>query len=84
MFARRIVSGIFALLLAIPSLAASVAERSPFAQGLWWDPTRSGNGFEIFNAGGQVAVLWFTYTEAGRQTWYADVGRQYSLGTDWP
>ncbi len=30
--------------------AANMSERSPFAQGHWWDPAQSGRGFEIFNA----------------------------------
>lgn len=85
MRAKRIVLGLFALLIAIPGLAASVAERSPFAQGLWWDPNRSGNGFEIFTAAGEVAVLWFTYTDAGRPIWYTAQGRLDRLGTEaWP
>jgi uncharacterized secreted protein with C-terminal beta-propeller domain len=82
---HRIVLGFLALFIAAPGLAVSVAERSPFAQGLWWEPTRSGDGFEIWNTAEHVAVIWFTYDDAGRPTWYTAVGRRDSLGTQaWP
>jgi len=67
--------------LAIPVFAATVADRSPFAQGHWWNPDRAGNGFEIFNAAGQVAVVWYTYDASGKPTWYTAQGDQASLGT---
>lgn len=82
---KRIFLGLAFLLLAAPSLAASVAERSAFAQGTWWDPTKSGHGFEIFNAGDQVAVTWYTFDDAGRPTWYTSQGMTSTLGTQsWP
>ena len=56
--------------LAAPALAATVAERSPLAQGAWWNPAQSGSGFEIFSFADQVAVLWYTYDQNGRPTWY--------------
>jgi hypothetical protein len=64
---------------------ATIAERSPLAQGVWWNPTQSGSGFEIFSVDGQIAVLWYTYDNAGRPTWYLAQGSQASLGQeDWP
>src|SRR5207244_10794577 len=65
------------LLLAAASLAgvaATVADRSPFAQGLWWDSNRPGNGFDIFNVGSDVSVLWYTYDASGRPIWYSAQG----------
>jgi uncharacterized secreted protein with C-terminal beta-propeller domain len=85
---KRIVLGLCALSAlfnSAPSLAVSVAERSPFTQGQWWDPTRSGNGFEIFSTADQVAVVWFAYSDAGRPIWYTANGSLDSLGKQaWP
>ena len=82
----RILFIAFVLLLVTPALAAvSVADRSPFAQGHWWNPARSGNGFDIFNANGQVGVVWFTYDEGGNPVWYTAGGTLDSMGTQsWP
>jgi uncharacterized secreted protein with C-terminal beta-propeller domain len=82
---QRVLVALLALLFGAPALAVSVAERSPFAQGQWWDPTRSGNGFEIFSTGDHVAVIWFTYSDSGRPIWYSANGQLDSLGTQsWP
>ena len=67
---RRHLLALLAALLLAPAWAATTAERSPFAQGHWWDSTRSGHGFEILNTAGQVVVVWYTYDEAGSPTWY--------------
>jgi len=83
-FARLAVA-LFLSALSPAALAASVAERSPFAPGHWWEPSRAGNGFEIFNAAGQVAVVWYTYDADGKPTWYTAQGDLASLGTQaWP
>lgn len=39
--------------------------------GLWWNPSRSGNGFDLVsnNSGGHV-LTWFTYTASGTPIWY--------------
>ena len=72
---RAFASLAFLLLLAsLPTPAATTAERSPFAQGLWWNPDRSGNGFDIFNVGSEVMVLWYTYDTQGRPIWYSAQG----------
>ena len=85
MVSKRIAAVIFTAFFAAASLAASVADRSPFAQGHWWDPTHAGSGFEIFNAAGQVAVVWYTYDEGGRPVWYTAQGDVAGLGTQsWP
>lgn len=62
------------------AVAATVADRSPFTQGQWWDPTRSGAGFELFNVGDQGMAIWFTFDENRRATWYTAQGK---LGTEW-
>lgn len=81
----RCVYFLIALLAPAVSIAASVADRSPFAQGHWWDPSRSGNGFEMFNAAGTVQVMWYTFDEEGRPVWYTAQGAEASLGqADWP
>ena len=65
----RIMVTLVVLLVAAPShAAATIADRSPFAQGTWWDLTRAGNGFELFNAGDQAAVIWYTFDDNGRPT----------------
>jgi hypothetical protein len=81
----RCVYFLIALLAPAVSIAASVADRSPFAQGHWWDPSRSGNGFEMFNAVGTVQVIWYTFDEERRPVWYTAQGPEASLGqADWP
>lgn len=71
------------LLFGTHSLAAdpTTAERSPFYQGHWWDPSRSGHGFELFNTNDQVAVVWYTYDAGGRPIWYNAQGSKSALGT---
>ena len=81
---RRIVFALAALLFSAAALSATVSERSPFAQGHWWDPARSGHGFDIFSSGGQVAVMWFTYDESGKPVWYTAQGDDTSVGAQWP
>jgi uncharacterized secreted protein with C-terminal beta-propeller domain len=80
----RAILGVLVLLATASSLAASVAERSPFAQGLWWDPTKSGHGFQIFNSTSQAAVVWYTYDPNGQPTWYTAQGELSSVGNPWP
>jgi hypothetical protein len=45
--------------------------------GNWFDPTQSGQGFEIEILGGsapQMSVLWFTFAPGGGETWIAASG----------
>lgn len=76
------------LLLALVAPAASavsLADRSPFAQGLWWQPSRSGEGFEIWNTADMAAAIWYTYDDNGRPTWYLAAGTRANLGQQpWP
>src|SRR5438552_3007318 len=75
------------LLIAFAGLtqAASVSERSPFAQGHWWDPVHPGSGFDIFNADGHVMAVWYTYDAGGRPIWYTAGGDVTDLGQKaWP
>ncbi len=85
MFLYRILLVVLLVLMAVFSQAASIAQRSPLAQGMWWDPAHSGHGFEIMNAGDQIGVAWFTYDENGLPIWYIAQGSLTSLGTQsWP
>lgn len=41
------------------------------AKGNWWNPARSGNGFDIqYIATDALSLTWFTYTPAGEPIWY--------------
>ena len=85
MLLTRILLALAALLLAIPAFAVSLADRSLFYQGHWWDPNRSGNGFEIFNAAETVQVIWYTFDFVGRPIWYTAQGPVASIGAQsWP
>lgn len=64
--------------------AATLQERSPMSQGMWWNPARPGSGFEIFSAAGQVAVFWFTFDGDGKAVWYTAQGAESTLGERWP
>ena len=68
-----------------PAQAPGTDQRSPFTQGHWWDPSRSGSGFEIFNAADQAMVIWYTYEADGRPVWYTAQGSLADLGrnTNW-
>lgn len=84
--ARRIALALLALAAAMPASASvTTADRSPFAQGHWWEPARSGSGFDIFSAAGNVGVVWFTYGENGKPVWYTAVGSLAGMGAQsWP
>ena len=83
---RRVLLLLLAALLPAFATAAlpSFQERSPFTQGLWWDPSRPGSGFDVFNANGGAMVIWYTYDAAGKPVWYTAQGTTDTLGTDWP
>ena len=86
MIARAFLAALAALFLSFPAVSAvTLAERSPFTQGQWWNPSRSGNGFEIFSTSDQVAVIWYTFEESGRPVWYTAQGAVTDLGAQtWP
>ena len=85
MVAKRILFFLALGLAVLTAGAASMAQRSPFFQGHWWDPARSGHGFEIFNASGTVMVVWYTYDAAGKPIWYTAQGPETELGQKaWP
>lgn len=48
--------------------------RSRPQAGAWYDPTRSGQGFDIQAMGGVLSVAWYTYDADGRATWYLASG----------
>jgi hypothetical protein len=60
--------------------AAQLSERSPVRLGLWWDPARSGSGFEFFDAGDQIVLVWYTYRVDGSPIWYSAAGAFDSEG----
>jgi hypothetical protein len=62
--------------------AATLAERSPIRPGLWWNPARSGSGFEIFTRPGEVAAIWYTYERDGSPVWYSAQGALGADGSD--
>jgi hypothetical protein len=74
MLIKRFCLAFLFLVVAAGAGAATLADRSAFAQGLWWDSTRSGNGFDIFHVGDEVMVLWYTYDADGKATWYTAQG----------
>lgn len=88
MISRRPALQLLAAFLACLSLAASAAgffeDRSPFRQGHWWDPSRSGHGFEILNSGENVFVVWYTYDASESPVWYTAQGSVGTMGASWP
>jgi len=49
--------------------------------GLWYNPARSGSGFDLQHVGDVMAMTWFTYDENENPTWYqavAAAGRNWS------
>jgi uncharacterized secreted protein with C-terminal beta-propeller domain len=80
---KRFVLLVAILFASLGVLAASVEDRSPFRQGHWWDPSKSGHGFEILNAADQVFLVWYTYNDAGAPIWYTAQGSRESLGGVW-
>ena len=82
---KRLLISLVLCVAAASAGAASMADRSPFFQGHWWDPARSGHGFEIFNAADRVMAVWYTYDTAGRPIWYTAQGPRAELGAKaWP
>ena len=79
---RRMLAAMMLACAAFCSSAASVGDRSPFYQGLWWNSARSGNGFDIFNVGDYVMVLWYTYDADGRPIWYCAEGSLAALKSE--
>jgi uncharacterized secreted protein with C-terminal beta-propeller domain len=73
LFFHRIAAAL-AVLVSSLAFSATVAERSPFTQGHWWDSNRSGSGFELFNVGPDAMAIWYTFDEAGRPVWYTAQG----------
>ena len=44
------------------------------AQGMWFNPARSGHGFDVQFVDSSLFVTWFTYQDDGTPTWYVAVG----------
>lgn len=68
--------------LALFTGTAMATERSPFAQGHWWNPARAGNGFEFFNVGDSAMIIWYTYEQSGRPVWYTAQGSAAAMGAE--
>jgi uncharacterized secreted protein with C-terminal beta-propeller domain len=81
----RCILGCLSFAAAMLACAGNISERSPFVQGNWWNPDRSGSGVEIFNSGDQTMVIWYTYDAAGKPVWYTSQGATSTLGSaQWP
>lgn len=61
--------------------AAAVSERSPVRLGLWYDPVMPGSGFELFSAGQDQVMVWYTYRTDGSPVWYTAGGRFDAAGS---
>lgn len=82
---KRLLYGLVLSLAAAGACAATLAQRSPFAQGHWWNPARAGTGFDIFSVGDQAMAIWYTYEQSGRPVWYTAQGPVATLGAErWP
>jgi YVTN family beta-propeller protein len=57
-----------------PADAASNTTRA--LSGMWFNPERSGHGFDLQYAGEMIFVTWFTYDNDGLPTWYQAAGPQ--------
>ncbi len=42
--------------------------------GAWFDPQRSGHGFDVQMSGETLSLIWYTYTAEGEPTWYLAAG----------
>ncbi len=56
-----------------PADATSTTLRA--AAGLWYNPARSGHGFDLEFLGDAMAVTWYTFLEDGSPTWYQAAAR---------
>ncbi len=43
-------------------------------QGLWFNPGRSGHGFDLQRLGNFLFITWYTYNDDGTPTWYQAAG----------
>lgn len=64
-----------ALTPAPPSNGLAGPTDAVFRQGMWWNPHRNGNGWDINRVGEHVFVVWYTYDEDGAPTWYTSTGQ---------
>ena len=55
-----------------PADATSTAPR--MASGLWYNPQRSGHGFDLQYAAGTTGVTWYTFEDDGTPVWYQATG----------
>ncbi len=49
-------------------------QRTRIVPGLWWDPARSGHGFDLRRAGDGWQVTIYTFDEHGEPTWFRGEG----------
>lgn len=49
-------------------------ENAEFRAGLWWDPAKSGTGWEINKSGGNVFGIWYTFDQNRNPVWYTTQG----------
>ena len=50
-------------------------DNAAFRAGLWWDPGRSGSGWEINQSGDSIFTIWYTYNSNGEPVWYTSNGQ---------
>ncbi len=50
--------------------ADATSSTARMASGLWYNPQRSGHGFDLQYAAGAMAVTWYTYEDDGTPVWY--------------
>lgn len=52
--------------------------------GAWYDPSKSGQGFDIQMMGNTLSLAWYTYDADGRATWYLATGALQGVGFSAP
>jgi len=57
------------------------SKRAMARAGLWYNPARSGSGFDIQYSGPNQLLLWYTYLADGSPTWYLASGPKLVSGT---
>nr|WP_225444580.1 M64 family metallopeptidase [Pseudomarimonas arenosa] len=63
------VYGVWNRALLAEHIAKLIGHAKP-RHGLWWDPDRSGHGFDLELVDGSLSILWYTYRSDGTPTWY--------------
>lgn len=62
------------LTLSPANAALRFEDRKPINSGMWFDPSRSGEGFELRAVRDEVFIVWFAYNDEGKPVWYTAQG----------